>query len=141
MLVNNFKIFLAGLIRRFVVVFYRYLGVKIGKNVFISHKAKIDTTYPNTITISDNCYITYGAIILSHDHTVYRHIPFKDDDGRGRVLLENNVFIGAGAIILRNVTIGENTIIAAGAVVTKSMPPNSIVVGNPGKVVKKFVQI
>ena len=106
--------------------------------MFISHSAKIDTTYPNSILIKDECYITGNSIILAHDHSVYRHIPFREDDGRGKVTVERNVFIGAGAIILRNVTIGENSIVAAGAVVTQDVPPNVIVAGNPAKVIKYF---
>jgi acetyltransferase-like isoleucine patch superfamily enzyme len=136
---GRLKIAIGGLIRKATVRYYRFLGVKIGQNVFISHAAKIDTTYPGSVFIEDNVYITYGATITAHDHSVYRHIPFNEDDGRGMVVLKKNVFVGSGAIVLRNVTVGENTIIAAGAVVTKDVPPNVIVAGNPAVVIKVFV--
>ena len=126
--------------RKAVVLRYRLLGVEIGKNVFISHAAKIDTTYPESIFIDDNCYITYGATILAHDHSVYRHTPFSEDDGRGRVVLERNVFVGSGSIILRNVRIGENSIISAGAVVTKNVPQNVVVGGNPARIIRETEQ-
>jgi acetyltransferase-like isoleucine patch superfamily enzyme len=129
---------LSSLLRTLVIYYYRFLGVKIGRNVFISHAVKIDTTYRNSIFIEDNVYITHGAMISAHDHSVYRHIPFNQDDGRGKVILKKNAFIGSGAIILRNVVIGENSIIAAGAVVSRDVPPNVIVAGNPAQLVKQF---
>lgn len=53
----------------------------------------------------------------------------------GRVTIEDNVFVGAGVIILPGVTIGKNSIIGAGAVVAKDIPEDSVVVGNPAKVI------
>lgn len=52
------------------------------------------------------------------------------------VRIKDNVWIGMGAVILKGVTIGENAIVAAGAIVTKDVPPNAIVAGNPAKIVK-----
>jgi acetyltransferase-like isoleucine patch superfamily enzyme len=54
------------------------------------------------------------------------------------VKISDNVWIGMNAIILKGVTIGENSVVAAGAVVTKSVPANTIVAGNPAAVVKTF---
>lgn len=139
--INALKIRVSSIARKTLVKYYRFLGVKIGQNVFISYKAKIDTTYRNYITIGDGCYITYGAIILSHDHSSYWVTPFSEDSGRGKVVLGENVFVGVGAIITRNVTIGENAIIAAGSVVTKDIPENVIVAGNPAKVIKTYSRI
>jgi acetyltransferase-like isoleucine patch superfamily enzyme len=51
-------------------------------------------------------------------------------------ILKNNVFIGAGAIIIQGITIGENSIIGAGSVVIKNIPENSTYVGNPAKLIK-----
>jgi acetyltransferase-like isoleucine patch superfamily enzyme len=125
--------------RRAVAAYYRLLGVKVGKGVFISHTAKIDTTYPNTIEIGDGSYVTARAIVLSHDHSVYRHD--RNDSGVGLVKLGRNVFVGAGAIVMRNVTIGDNAIIAAGSVVTGDIPANVIAAGNPARIVKSFVPL
>lgn len=68
---------------------------------------------------------------------------FKDRPPRPKlatapVKIGNNVWIGMHSIILKGVTIGDNSVVAAGAVVTKSVPPNSIVAGNPAAVVKTF---
>ena len=68
---------------------------------------------------------------------------FKDRPPRPKlktapVKIGNNVWIGMGAVILKGVTIGDNSVVAAGAIVTKSIPANTIVAGNPAEVVKKF---
>jgi acetyltransferase-like isoleucine patch superfamily enzyme len=136
--INSIKNVLGKALRKIIVWRYRIFGVQIGQNVFISHKAKIDTSYRDCIVIGDNVYITWGATISCHDHSVYRHTPFSEDDGRGGVTLENNVFVGANAIILRNVRVGENSVISAGAIVTKDVPPNVIVAGNPARIIREF---
>ncbi len=107
--------------------------------MFISLGAHIDTSYPNAIEIEDGVFITRGAMLIAHDHSVYRLKVPPPDNGKGYIKICRNAFIGAGAIILRNVTIGENAIVAAGAVVNKDVPPNTIAGGNPARVIKEFV--
>jgi acetyltransferase-like isoleucine patch superfamily enzyme len=68
---------------------------------------------------------------------------FKDRPPRPKlktapVIIEDNVWIGMNAVILKGVTIGENSVVAAGSVVTKSVPPNTVVAGNPAVAVKTF---
>ena len=68
---------------------------------------------------------------------------YKDRPGRPNlqtapVIIADNVWIGMNATVLKGVTIGENSVVAAGAVVTKSVPPNTVVAGNPAVVVKNF---
>jgi acetyltransferase-like isoleucine patch superfamily enzyme len=68
---------------------------------------------------------------------------FKDRPPRPKlrtapVIISDNVWIGMNATILKGVTVGENSVVAAGSVVTKSVPPNVVVAGNPAVVVKKF---
>ena len=57
-------------------------------------------------------------------------------NGYGKVVIGNHVFIGVNAIILPNVTIGDNAVVAAGAVVTKDVPPYAVVAGVPAKVLR-----
>ena len=70
--------------------------------------------------------------ILLHDASTKRFIGYSRV---GKVVIGSNVFIGADAIICPGVTIGNNVVVGAGSVVTKNIPDNSIVVGNPGRVI------
>lgn len=108
-------------------------GVKIGTNTMISLGARLDMRR-GEIEIGDNCLITHGCYILSHDGAAKMVKP--GSDGRGRVVIGNNVFVGVNSVILPNVTIGDNSVIGSGAVVVKDVPPASLVVGNPGKVIR-----
>ncbi len=124
----------AGNVLRFIhLSHYRMLGVKIGKNTMISLGAKIDV-HRGKVTIGDNCLITSGVKILSHDGAS-RMIDINDF-GNGEVIIGNNIFIGVNALILKDVHIGDNSVIGSGAVVVKDVPPQSLVVGNPGRVIK-----
>jgi acetyltransferase-like isoleucine patch superfamily enzyme len=58
------------------------------------------------------------------------------DNKANQVILEDHVWLGAGATILKGVTIGHDSVVAAGAVVTKDVPPNTLVAGVPAKVVR-----
>lgn len=105
---------------------------KIGKNVFIN----FDCTFLDLggITIEDNVLIAPKVSLLSEGHPLSpqnRHSLMV-----GHIHIKKNVWIGAGAIILHGVTIGENSIVAAGAVVSKDVPSNTLVGGVPAKFIK-----
>jgi acetyltransferase-like isoleucine patch superfamily enzyme len=68
----------------------------------------------------------------------FKHRPPRPALQTAPVVIADNVWIGMNAVVLKGVTIGENSVVAAGAVVTKSVPPNSVVAGNPAVVVKQF---
>ncbi|CAB5151512.1 Serine acetyltransferase (EC [Olavius algarvensis associated proteobacterium Delta 3] len=125
--------YLGNLLRWFKICYLRFLGIKIGKNCMISLRSKFDTRR-GTIVVGNNCTITYGCIIVSHDASAMHIHP--EDDGEGSVVIGNNVYIGVGSIILRNVTIGDNSVIGAGSVVLKDIPENVVAAGNPARTVK-----
>jgi acetyltransferase-like isoleucine patch superfamily enzyme len=107
---------------------------KIGKNVFIN----FDCTFLDLggITIEDNVLLAPKVSLLSEGHPVSpenRHSLLV-----GHIHIKKNAWIGAGAIILPGVTIGENSIVAAGAVVSTSVPDNTIAGGIPAKVIKEI---
>jgi len=108
----------------------------------------------NNISIGKYCFLSKDVIIYDnngHPTNVelrrkqllnLHHTPIDNYQGiNAPVVIENDVWIGNRAIILKGVTIGQGAIIGAGAVVTKNVPPNTIAAGNPAKVVKKIEQI
>ena len=88
------------------------------------------------IIVGDSCMLASNAYLTDSDwHDIY------DRNAIGKsapVVLEKNVWIGDSAIVCKGVTIGENSIVGAGAVVVRSVPANTIVAGNPARVVKSL---
>jgi len=124
-----------NLLRGMRCAFLRMGGVTIGRNTMISLGAHLDLRR-GKIIIGDNCLITSGCRILSHDGAAKMVHP--GSSGEGTVRIGNNVFIGVNAIILPDVTIGDNAVIAAGAVVTKDVPEAVVVAGNPAREIRKM---
>jgi acetyltransferase-like isoleucine patch superfamily enzyme len=93
-------------------------------------------TDPHLVRLGNNVHFSTCALIC-HDGAIAmlnRAYGVKLDSV-GRIDIRDDVFIGYGAIVLPNVTIGPNAIVAAGAVVTRDVPPNTIVAGVPAKVI------
>ena len=107
-------------------------GLELGSGTFIARGAYLDPGHPWLISIGDESGLSPGVIILAHDASMKRHMGFTRI---ARVMIGERVFVGAGAIILAGSRIGDDSIIGAGAVVRGDIPPASLVVGNPGKVV------
>ena len=113
--------------------YYRTVyGMNIAPDVRLSFKARIDKTNPKGLTIGEKTMVTFDAIILSHDYSTRKH--------SAQTKIGTHCFIGCGSIVLPNVTIGDHVIVAAGSVVTKDVPSNSIVAGNPAKVIASGIQ-
>ena len=100
----------------------RWRGVRIGEKVWIGYDAVIETSRPELVTIRDRATVQLRATIIAH---------FREQEGG--VLIEEDATVGPGAIILPNVTVGRGAIVAAGSVVTKSVPPKTMVQGNPAR--------
>ena len=108
------------------VSLHRARGVSIGKNVWISYNVVLETGAPQLITIDDGAFIGIGVIVIAH---------FKESH-RG-VRIGKQAFIGPGVIILPDVEIGEGAVVTAGSVVTSSVPPMTVVQGNPAVAIAK----
>lgn len=110
---------------------YRLTGMHVGKNVSVGLMAMFGIFYPEKIFIGDNSIIGYNAVILEHEFLIngYRI---------GEVHIGKNVLIGACSVILPGVRIGDNSIVGAGSVVTKDVPANCLVAGNPARFVKRL---
>jgi len=135
----RFYVHCLGNVLRFLQILYlRAAGVRIGHGCMISFRAKIDARR-GRIIIGDNCTITYGCVILSHDRSAMHIDPA--DDGEGEVVIGNNVYIGVNSVVLRNVHIGDNSVIGAGSVVISDIPEGVVAVGNPARVVKAIPRL
>ena len=109
----------------------RHIGVNIGKNCVIESRSW--SSEPYLITIGNNCAITKGVRISTHGggRAVRSFAP--QFDMFGKVVIEDWAYIGANSQIMPGVTIGEGALVAAGSVVTKSVPPHTVVGGNPAR--------
>lgn len=116
--------------------FYTNFGryISIGKNVFINHACSFLDM--GGITIGDNVLIGPKVNLVSENHPID---PSQRNFLLGKpIIIKNNAWIGASATILPGITVGENSIVAAGAIVTKDVPDNTIVAGNPAKQIKSI---
>jgi len=108
-------------------------NIRIGRNVFINQNC---TMYDlGGIDICDDVMIGPNVSLLTSSH------PIAPSERRAFVIakpivIERNVWIAAGATIIGGVTVGENSVVAAGSVVTRDVPPNSLVGGNPARVIR-----
>ena len=105
-------------------------GATVGENVDIIN-ASIDMVTPFLLTIGNNVTIT-NCRLLTHDASTKKFLGYTK---AGEIVIGNNVFIGANAVVLPNTHIGDRVIIGAGAVVAHDIPDNSVVVGNPCRVI------
>jgi acetyltransferase-like isoleucine patch superfamily enzyme len=120
------------------------LVIDIGKNVQINDNVHIGAV--ESIIIGDNVLIASKVFITDHNHGNYsgdkqdspNSIPQERPIHSKSVNIENNVWLGEFVSVLPGVTIGEGTIIGAMSVVNKNIPPFSIAVGSPARVIKKF---
>lgn len=111
---------------------YIKLGMKIGENCSIQPGVIFDYSHCWLIKIGSNVTIAPQAYLLAHDASTKN---LNNYTKIGSITIEDNVFIGARALIMPGVTIGKNSIVAAGSIVTKSVPDGSVVAGNPAKVI------
>jgi acetyltransferase-like isoleucine patch superfamily enzyme len=121
------------------VKYAQSIGVNInGKVTIYGSSYNMFSTEPYLVTLYDNVFISVGATFLCHDGGV---LPFRrqfpDLDLAAPIIVRENCFIGAGAVIMKGVTIGRNCIVGAHAVVTKDVPDGHIVAGNPAQIIRK----
>lgn len=110
-------------------IMYRFCGAKIGKHVAFGFEATLDILYPQDITVGDNSIIGYDTTILCHGYMVDRY-------QRGPVTIGRDVSIGADALILPGVSIGDGATIGAKSLVNRDVPAGEFWAGVPAKKVR-----
>src|SRR5579871_263289 len=109
----------------------RFWGMDVGEDCQISLSAKLDKTNPRGIHIGNSTAVNFRSCILAHDYTRGMHVDTR---------IGNQCQIGAYAIVMPGVTIGDNCVIAPASVVMRDVPPNSLVSGNPARVMEKDIR-
>ncbi|GAB3712019.1 acyltransferase [Flavobacterium koreense] len=126
-----------------------YFGQKFEPKIIIGANVNFNTDIHigciNSITIGDNCLFGSRIYITDHNHgdtsdgMISRTPLERPLISKGSVVIENNVWVGEGVVIMPGVTIGANSIIGANSVVTKDVPKNTVVAGVPAKILKQLV--
>jgi acetyltransferase-like isoleucine patch superfamily enzyme len=118
--------------------------VEIQKNASVGKRCKISshTFICEGVTIEDNVFIGHGVMFINDQYpratTATGGLQAEADWHVERTVVKKGASVGSGATILANTCIGENAIVGAGAVVTKDVPANTIVAGNPARILRKI---
>ena len=115
--------------------------VEIQKNASVGRNCKISshTFICEGVTIEDDVFIGHGVMFINDSYpraTANGALQTEEDWKVERTIIRKGASIGSGATILANVTIGENALIGAGSVVTKNVPANAVVAGNPARLLR-----
>lgn len=116
-----------------IAEYFRSQGAQIGEDCYFSVRSIGNEPY--LVKIGNHVGVASGVRFLTHSLGWNYRDRIPDIQIFGKIEIKDNCNIGVDAIILPDVTIGENCIIAAGSIVTKSIPPNSIAAGVPAKVI------
>lgn len=113
--------------------------IVIGEGTYINRNTMLDAA--ESLTLGRECAIGPGCYLTDHDHgfapdTPPLSLPLISNP----TCIEDRVWLGANVVVLKGVTIGRGSVIGAGSVVTRDIPPGSVAVGNPARVIRQMEQ-
>ena len=110
----------------------RVWGMDIHPTAQFSLSAKFDRTFPKGVHVGARSYVAFDVRVLTHDRTrgLYVHTRVGED-----------CFVGGCSLILPGVEVGDGSVVGAGSVVTRSVPPRSLVAGNPARVLRENIEV
>ena len=113
--------------------------VEIGRNSKIGKNSRIGmgSFICQEVTIGENVFVSPNVVFTDNKYPDITKIGVKGANKIEKTVVEDNAIIGANATILCGVRIGKNSVVGAGSVVTKDVPPNTVVAGNPARILKK----
>lgn len=109
---------------------FRRQGMTIGEGCVIASSTRLDQTNPSGVHIGSHTILSFNTSVLTHDFVNSRHVD---------TYIGSNCFIGAHAIVMPGVTIGDNVIVGAGSVVFSDVPSRCIVLGNPARIIERDI--
>jgi acetyltransferase-like isoleucine patch superfamily enzyme len=121
--------------------------VEIQKNAIVGKRCKVSshTFICEGVTIEDNVFVGHGVTFINDSYprstTASGELQTEADWKVERTLVKRGASIGSGTTILSNLYIGENAIVGAGSVVTKDVPANTVVAGNPARVLRSIKEV
>jgi acetyltransferase-like isoleucine patch superfamily enzyme len=133
---NKFELGKKSVIEDFCTVNNGVGNVIIGDNTLIG----MSNVIIGPVSIGNNVIFAQNIVVsgLNHDYTDVNTPIFKQKILVSPIIVEDDCWIAANAVITAGVTIGKHSVVAAGAVVTKNIPPYSVAAGNPAKVIKQY---
>lgn len=124
-------------------LFFRSTGVRIGRDAVINGNVMISDSYKELVTIGDRASISPGVTIIADagpNNSRLQHLPYVREHliVERPVIIGNDAWIGAGAILLPGVTIGEGAIVGAGALVSRDVESFTVVAGMPAREIRRL---
>ncbi|MCI1998808.1 MAG: acyltransferase [Olsenella sp.] len=105
-------------------------GLSVGRNVQIMENCSIDYSHCSLVTIGNNVVLSHNVDIIAHDASTKKALGYAKI---ALTTIGNDVFVGAHAVIMPGVTVGDGSIVGAGSIVTKDVAPGMVVAGNPAR--------
>ena len=124
-----------------VIEDYTIINNAVGEIIICNHtRIGMGNTIIGPVMIGNNVILAQNVVTSALNHNFEDVLTTINQQGvkTDQIIIENNVWIGANSTILAGVHIGEHVIVGAGSVVTKDIPPFSVVVGNPAKIIRKY---